>query len=50
MPVVVLLLLAMAGLTLMLLSRKGGIWETVGAVLTVSPLMAIVLLGVFYPA
>lgn len=50
MPVVVLLLLAMAGLTLMLLSRKGSNSETVGAVLTVAPLMAIVLLGVFYPA
>ena len=50
MPVVVLLFLAMAGLTLMLLSRKGGTWEAVGAVLTVAPLMAIVLLGVFYPA
>ena len=50
MPVVVLLLLAMAGLTLMLLSRKGGTWEAVGAVLTVAPLMAIVLLGVFSPA
>ena len=50
MPVVVLLLLAMAGLTLLRMSRRGSVWEGVGAVLTVAPLMALVLLGVFYPA
>ena len=50
MPVVVLLLLAMAGLTLLLMSRRGSVWEDVGAVLTVAPLMALVLLGIFYPA
>ena len=48
--VIVLLVLAMAGLTLMLMSRKGGTWEAAGAVLTIAPLMALVLLGVFYPA
>lgn len=46
----VIVLLVLAGLTLMLMSRKGGTWEAVGAVLTIAPLMAIVLLGVFYPA
>ena len=50
MPVVVLLILSMVGLTLLLMSRRGSVWEDVGAVLTVAPLMALVLLGIFYPA
>ena len=40
-PVMVLLMLSMCGVTLLGLSRNNSVWEAVGAVLTIAPVLAI---------